>query len=444
MGIAVTIFAIILLLVSFFLIKEKYRATNPLFFFLALWCLILFLSIFNLFGLDPATDISYILLLTMIASFTVGYCVHAYFKKSDKQTKKAKTEKASTSSVELPSLRDSWVLKILLAIIVISIVLNLIDYFIGLHYIVQGFKPWQIRNWTLAPYGSSNPILDRRSFVEELFRAFIASPLALILPAIAAFYYFTPSEKKTRYSLLVLSLVSLVSSSLAGGGGRIEFIYYIGCFALAYFTIKKRKVLRKDLNTKRILLIGAACVLSVVGLTVFRTSLSSIFKQIYVYFALPPSLLSKWLPGINAAGFTFGLTTLFGVHSPVFRAIKTVGLSALVPTVYALSESNVFNAEVYMGMSEGAYNAFVTPVYYFMHDGGIIAVVLFSAIFGFLCSYVYQKYQNNFSLRTFILYILMFYGVFVSFSRIQTVSPAYILAIVFAFLVTIRFKHVKK
>ena len=181
MGIVATIITISLLAISLFALKGRYRFTNPLIFFLTLWSLILFLSLFHLFDLDAASNQAYILLIIMISAFTTGYFLYLLIsaKKKPKPEQAAKTSKQP----ELPSLKESFLLKVLFGIIIISIILNLVDYFIGLKYIMDGLKPWQVRNWTLAPFGSSNPILDRRSFVEEIFRAFVASPVQARLMA---------------------------------------------------------------------------------------------------------------------------------------------------------------------------------------------------------------------------------------------------------------------
>ena len=161
----------------------------------------------------------------------------------------------------------------------------------------------------------------------------------------------------------------------------------------------------------------------------------SLFQQIYKYFALPPTLLSIWLPKIKNINHTYGMVSLFGVHSYFFRVLKAINLEFLIPTIYNESFQHILNVEKFVECGFGAANAFVTPIYYFYIDGGYPFVCIASLLFGMIVSYSYKKICKNITLKNFVKYILITYGVFLTFIRIQTSIPSYIISFIFCLLI---------
>ena len=425
MGIIALLFTAIALVAVLVTTKKGERATNPLILFLGLWTLILLLSIIRPFGMDEATNQAYLLLLIMVSGFLLGFIGVNLLRK--------KKPVASRTIVEtLPPLKKSLALRILVGIAVVAIALNIIDWIIGLHYIFEGTPAWQVRNWSLQPFGSDNPILSRRSFIEDVLRVVVISPATALITPVAAYYFFGSKDKKTRLTLLIIAILNTITSSLAGGGGRLGYVMFAIYFAITYLCFKRFGKLRKQFNIKRLLIALSICGLAILLFTIFRTGFGKSLEQFSVYFGMTPTLLSKWLPLLGGAGFTFGLTTFFGVHSYGFRALKTLGLGAAIPAIYNISYNNILNAERFVSIGANLNNnAFVSPVYYFYADGGVIAVIIFSLLFGAICSLVYSYCREKQDLKHFLFYVLMLYGIIVSFMRIQTAIPSFIISIIF-------------
>ena len=230
----------------------------------------------------------------------------------------------------------------------------------------------------------------------------------------------------------------LLLSSIAGGGGRLGYIYYFGCFLLAFFNIYKSDKISEQTKRKYkkiVLTILGIGFLLVVALTIFRTGKGNFIKQVYTYFALPPTLLSIWLPQIKEVEHTYGLLSFFGVHSYFFRTLETIGLSNLVPNIYNDVYTHILNAENFKNVGYGVGNAFVSPIYYFMIDGGYVFVCIASYFFGLLVSNLYRKLNENINMKKFVIYCLITYGVFLTFIRIQTAIPAYIISFIITYLI---------
>lgn len=446
MGIVALGVSLFLLLFNIFFNRRKNKLFSPIILFFALWSFVLFLSVLNWYNIYKPSNEAYFLIILMLVFFALGVFLDRFL------TSKQINLKIKLPQIKLKEQRKGKKdfklrLKLFYVLCFFIILFNLIDLVLIVKELSAGTPMWQIRNWTLEPYGSSNPILDRRSFLEDAFRSIILTPFATIIPPIVAYYFFGTNNTKQKYKLLIISLIVLVTSSLAGGGGRLGFIYYIGSFLLAFFvSYKQRKISQNDIKRykKFILLVLVFGILAVVAFTTFRTGFGNLIKQVYTYFALPPTLLSLWLPDLKNITHTYGMLSTFGIHSYFFRVLDTIGLDFLIPSVYNTAFDHLLNAEMFKNVGYGQANAFVTPIYYFFIDGGYPFVCLASFFFGYIVQNIYKRLKKNIDIRNFVIYILVIYGVFLTFIRLQTTIPAYIISYIFVFILLRRSKQKKE
>ena len=428
MGIVATSISVIFLIVSIKIKKTK--SIKPTTIFFALWAFILFLSTLNLYNINKPSNEAYFLTILMLIFFFVGSMIGHFIKIED--------SKAFTKYLNNNKDKKMKIVYVLFfALNFLSILFNIIDCVLIVKELSKGTPMWQIRNWGLEPFGSDNPILSRRSFLEDLVRSVILTPFANTVPPITAYYFVNSKNKKMKYALLINSLIMLLSSSIASGGGRLGFIYYVGCFLLAFYIFCKNKNNSKEIIKKYIKILLIFIIIAfifVIGYTSIRSGIGNFIKETYTYFALPPTLLSEWIPEMKETSHTYGLLTTFGIHSYFFRALQTVGLDFMVPQIYNNAYQSILNAEIFRNVGYGVGNAFVTPIYYFYIDGGYPFVCIASLIFGILVSLAYKIFEKNINLRSFAIYALIIYGIFVSFMRIQTAIPAYIISFILVML----------
>ena len=428
MNIATFIISFVLLIASFLGRNKKIKIISPVILFFALWTFITFLSMLHLYGIDKPSNEAYSLIILMLVFFFLGSITRL----------KIKIFKNKNVYIEKNEGKISKIGKIIFyTLSILLIVLYIIDCIIVLQGYLEGVPMWKIRRWGMETVGSTNnPLVARRTFVEEIIRNIILIPFSTIIPPIAAYTFFNSNSKKEKYSFLIISILVLLLSSIAGGGGRLGYIYYFGCFLLAFFCIYKSDKIPEHIKRKYKKIVFTIFVIGfllVVGFTIFRTGKGNFIKQVYTYFALPPTLLSVWLPQIKEVEHTYGLLTFFGVHSYFFRVLETIGLNSLVPNIYNETYTHILNAEIFKDVGYGVGNAFVSPIYYFMIDGGYIFVCLASYLFGVIVAKYYNKLANStINIKDFVIYALITYGVFLTFMRIQTCIPAYIISFIFA------------
>lgn len=428
LGLIVCIFGLIISII----LGRKTKILSPAVLYYALWLMILFLSLLNLYGLAKPSGESLGLIAVMNACFLLG-TILSCLKKDVKANRKP--EKIAVC----------W--KIIYALYAIAIIFGIIDVLLVYKYAASGIPLWKVRNWTLEPFGSSNPILDRRSFVEELIRTIVITPYNQIFTPLVSYYLLNGDNKKKNKKkiLLVLLIVKTLIDSVSGGGGRLGFICLALYFLTSYLTFKNRAKMQ-DKKTKSmcsvmmkykkyIYLVAIFGIFAMITTTNLRTGAGNLFKQFYTYFAMPPTLLSIWLPSIENSAKTYGLSSLFGVHTYIFRGLERIGFS--MPAIYEQAFRNILNAEVFRDAGFGIANAFVTPVYYFVCDGGTLFVIIASFIFGFLVMSPYKKLINNSgNIRNYLIYATVMVGVLSTFMRIQTIAPAYVISFAMIFVIT--------
>jgi len=418
-------FGVSLCLFLLSLAVSKKRLPSPAVLFYALWTFILFLSILNLYNIYKPSDEAYFLILLMLVFFYIG-AITTVFPKF--RLFHNRYNDNSDDSPKEPNYRLFYFLA----------AINLIFTFVDCTFIIKGLlngtPMWQMRAWRMGTFGvADNPMLARRSFAEETFRSVFLVPFEALITPISAYIFFDPQQKNRRKPILFLSVLTLLASTFAGGGGRFGFLYFFGCFLLAFFCFSA-KPLSLRFNAKKyrkyiviVLLFGFIFVFT---FTNVRTGTGNFIRQTYVYFALPPTLLSIWLPYLKSEQLTFGMLTFFGAHSYFFRGLEAMRLNFLVPEIYQKSFGYMLNAEIFRNTGYGVGNAFVTPVYYFFLDGGYPFVCFASFLFGSITARFFKHFTKNKNIMTFTHYALIMYGVFFTMIRIQTCIPAFWLSFV--------------
>ena len=301
MGFIVLFVCILMLIKS---VKDNVgKIITPQTLFYMLWTFVIFLSILNLYNIIKPSNMAYFLILLMLVFFFIGsnFPERKKFFLASKNKNKNNNKNINkllkiTNKIKV-AYKPEYKYFIIYTLCALIIIFTLIDCAIVFKGLKDGIPMYKIRHWRMGAYGiDNNPMLARRSFIEEIFRNVILNPFETLMPPIAAYTFFNKKEtRKNKIAIITLSLVILILSSVAGGGGRLSYIYFFGCFLLAflqYINNNKNCDLKKYIKYIVIILIFG--LLATILLTKIRTQ-NSIFKQIYTYFAMPPTLLTLWL-----------------------------------------------------------------------------------------------------------------------------------------------------
>lgn len=413
---------IILFTISLYIFPKKPINVSTL--FLGLWGIIIFLSCLNLYDIDKPSDTTYLLLLCMLLFFFLGNILGNI-------TPILKFE----INISIFSHKKEIKYGVFFALTILIFGTLFASCFKTIRYIVGGVPLWQIRNWTLSAYGSNNPFTTDRTFFRQCVSVLIEIPFQAVFYPFVAYYFLSPKKNKHRLFLLVISIIYLLVSSIISGGGRLGVVCYCFYFIFAFVILSNQSTLNKFKKVKYrrfIILFGILGFIIVICFSILRNGVGTFLREVYTYFALPPTLLDKWMPELKSGEYTYGLLTFFGLHSYFFRALESMGLNSLVPNIYGIVYRWILNAELWKNVGGVYRNAFVTPIFYFYKDGGVFLVCVFSFLFGIISEILNRKFTKMNNVGSFVLYSLLMYGVLVSFMRIQTCIPSYFISFIMA------------
>ena len=176
------------------------RPVSPAVLFYGLWTLILAFSELSFYGIQRPSDEAYSLISLMLVFFFIGSAFQKGFRDKASVCQFALEERAS-----LPNLRVAYLL------IALSIIFNLIDVVIVARAVAEGAPWFEVRHWRMDEFATSdNPILNRRTFLEEAFRMVVLTPIELMsMPLLA--YVVMLTKRRNWYNCLV----GLVFANLA-------------------------------------------------------------------------------------------------------------------------------------------------------------------------------------------------------------------------------------
>lgn len=422
MGIISTLISFILFLIC--CVSTKDRIKNPLVFYFALWTMILGFSSMHLYGMIIPSDKTYCIINTMNICFFLGGLV------------KMPRKKAKILSKQEIECNERW----FFILLIISIVFKSFGFFSALQSIASGAQWWQIRQSQYILYGTDP---SSNSLMWEVIENVVVNPFATLLIPISAYLIFRAPNKRITRIANCFTILFTIMDTVSGGGGRLGYIYLIGCYIYSFLFLHDRQKIKNiykkyKRKIKKILFVSLTVLVFV---TIFRVGVNNVFRQIYTYFGMTPALLDVNLAGMEYAERTFGLLTLFGFHSYIFRFFSMIGIQWIVPEAYERAYQYLLSGNTFKQVGFGTANAFVSPAYYFYLDGGIIFVIFASFIFGVIVSNAYYSIRKNLNIKTFCIYSLIMNAVFLTFIRIQTVIPSFVISI---FLVLILVNKRKK
>lgn len=400
----------------FSIVVFENKPLHPATLFFGLYSFILFLSGLNFYDILKASDESYTLILIMLLFFWLGS-----FRSF---VPLVKTKKHNQRQINIT---------LFYVLSAMNIALLLKDIFTVVYYVRSGVPIWQVRNWSLAEMGADNPIMKNRTFIEELVRALLLNPFGMAIPPIAAYTFFDNIGKKIKIKILILVIGQVILTSIAGGGGRLRLVYFGGVFVIAYLLFSNKKLFaefNRNKYRKYIVTVGGIIFIGICIATVARVGNGALWKQIYRYFALPPTLLTVWLPEIKTCTRTCGFLTFYGVIGYFFRTLKMIGLNFLVPNVYDEAFNHLLHIQEFRNVGYGVANAFVTPVYYMMVDGGIPFLCIVSFFLSSLAAGCHKRIKRNVDICSFSIYAMMMYGVFQTFMNVMTAVPSQIITFI--------------
>lgn len=386
-------------------IRSK-KIINPLTCFSVIWFIVLVFSSQHLFSLYVPSEYTYQIILLGILAFVIGYifCDLLFHKKNFYCSKK--------------ELRYN--------IVYLMCVVCITMYSLSLLNVLR-----QLGSFSLGDVQSLLQSGDFESVnnpIWNIVSMFFVQPAAFAIPAITAVdFWYGRRDSKLLFLTIIMILIRLLSS-----GNRSTVVLIFIYFVMLGFLKKKRKT--KFRIGKRVVVLSLLVILGII-LFIFMTISrgSSILRNVYLDFAMPPLMLEKWNSVINSSGmFCFGTASFNGLVYPLYYIISnifSVDSSSFIGTVNDIV-SNTDTQWQWIGSRIEA-NAYVSVFWSLYADGRFFGVILGMLLYGVCMSYIWQKMINTLDFQYMALYCLMFYGVLYSFARFPFMTSRFCLSLLF-------------
>lgn len=280
---------------------------------------------------------------------------------------------------------------------------------------------------------------------------YIILPLSITLEPLAALDIWLGKRDKKLIALVII----LIIIRTLGDGGRTPVFNFVLYFIVAYLFRKKKvgedplfkrnriqllKEYKERMRFRIVLLFG---IFGLAVLTFMRAS-RTFYRKLYFYFAMSPVLFSRWQEYVDAEGIrTHGVVSINGVFYFIDYLIKNIfGLEYTEAILDAYKLVALTDAQWMQIAPTTTANAYVSCFWFFYVDGGIIAIIVLSLLYGLLVGRFYYKAARVDNLKTLALYMLLFQGIFFSFIRFPFAKAYYVIAIFV--LYAFAFKPVKQ
>ncbi|AIF45571.1 hypothetical protein X953_16525 [Virgibacillus sp. SK37] len=389
--------------------------------FYSYWFIVITLASFELYGMYSASQQTYMLIAIGLFGFAYGYLI--MMKRPTKEISKSRY-----------TFEVRYNIYIIFNIFVIGfLLLRLLDL---LMLIAQGYSWWDIRLMVtaiekdLALWGGSEWNL--------YIYTYIISPLVYLAVPIAIVDYLIEKKSKlfVNTTIIVVILFAVVTVS------RNILVFSVIYFIFTSLIYRKKFNLSNKIrrNLRKTPVVISLPIIGVATITLLRKAEADFLKEAYVYLAGAIPQLSIRLTEPISDLHTYGMLTTRGFTRMLFIILDKIGIS--YPESYLRAQDVLDNLERFIPIGEGInMNAYATLFYHFYIDGGIIGVILFSALLGYICSRAYQGIKYNINIRNTVFYLLILQQLLFSVARIYTVYPTRALPFL---LILVMFVKVKR
>lgn len=400
----------IILVIIYSIYKER-NLYNPLCIFFGVWFVIVLFNIIKLYDMIGYSKKSIILIFCGLLFFFLGFIFSNKKKNNNKNY-----------------MIDKYNNKFIRFLLIVGVLMTTALTIKVIRYLDYGVNYSNIRSMYYGFYNSQTLINNGKLFA--LFDIFSNSILLVSIP-IVILSIFDKKTDKISVVLLVIMLLEFVFAT----AGRVYLLHVILEVIIVF--LARYNSIAKSTRKKIVYCIIGVCA-AVVLVTIFRNGIKTDeVSNTYAYFTIPMPLFSYYVDYVDKNGIIlYGYSTFYGIYLLVQKALVVI-LGFKLPNADYLSQILNIPGKNWLKVfteTKTTYNAFSTMFFYFYLDFKIYGIILFSFIYGFVVTKIYNKIFNN--SRSFIIYLLLSIGLFLSFVKFQFSSYyIYIALLILPFLV---------
>ncbi len=407
--------AILLLAIAAIYFRLRYNNwVNPASLMSGLWAVILTFYELRIIPLNRVDITIYIMIVLGVLSFAFGTSISNI----------SRIRTANSLKEDAP-INFQILYTPILILAIISVVIYIPDTLDSIRTLRSGGTFENLR-------GENDSVINNKILL--LIMNYIITPFITFLYPISAYGLLNLKEKEARKRKIAIFICAILATltQIFTSGGRAAIVYLlIHVIVIAALLGKKIRIPRKVKIA--ILVVCIAAVVMVYYISLSR-GVSNVAKSMVIYICGCVPLFEHYVNEISLSGsYSFGGAFLFGVLQFVFTMLGNIGIGT--PEFIAeLTEALNVEARVVVGDGH-KMNAFVSMFYYFYKDGGLLGILLESAIYGMISQAIYKgikKVKGN--PRAVIAYSIISNTIIFSMVRFQLIRYQYLLSFIFVFL----------
>ncbi len=380
------------------------------------------LSKLQLYGLFETSGKAYLIIFVGILSFNLGYCA---------LNKKIKI-KSSTVKLGMSTYEINY--KLILILCCLELLFRLKDLSVTIPGILSG-QSLEILRRMAQDTGSD--LYTTRSGIESAMRTLFVYPfMNALIPITAVDFWMGKRNKALLFSTVGLSIISVLCS-----GGRSNILMLAVSFTVVYFFsgkyLKHYVALKGIWKRKRRIIFISASILgaTILLLATFSRSGQNTIRFLYYYYAMPPYMLSEWGNTVEQQGiYGYGLSSFCGYTFSILYLLKNLFRLSSYPEFFyniVLATSATDQEWVTISSLGSPANAYVSIFWFPYYDGRFIGLIILMFLLGLFIKQIYLRACDFSDSRMIAIYVLLFYGIFMSYVRFQFAQTAQALAFIY-------------
>ncbi len=406
----ISIFLIGAMLVFALLLKAKIY--HPIVIMSTMWGLLILFHKMSSNVLYPASDKALLLITVGLLFFGFGSILEGYLfgRFQLKIGQKNILKKTNVNSYVLNT-------KMVIIIVIIAIIMMIPSAKLAYDYLKDGASLWAIR------YILGSEIIYNRTI--SIFFSYVVNTTTYLVVPLSV--YLILKKDKHAFFVMLITII-LLSLHVLTKAGRLMLLYLLVSVAVVTLFGNKK------INKKNILaFIGLSLGVLIVLVMVSDSRDTNFWKSMREYSVSSITFFSLKVEKFNLP-YAHGGFSWYGIFSPIYNIIEILTGHEMGASVNNLID--YINRIDYINPSGETFNFFATSFFRFYGDGGTFCVILFSFIWGIICTFFYKKLCQNINLRSMFCYNLMVYGMATSVMSFIFADPGVVISLLLVYLVT--------
>lgn len=408
-------FICIFTLIFFLLFELIYnrKIYNVSLWFIGIWLFIVVLASLKLLGLYTATEEAYLVITLGIFAFEIG----TKLPHRVRFTIFGITFLKNNTEVDYGRFRIAFIICV---IALLPNILMLVKYFTG-HYTLG--QIYQVMAMTAS--GDNTELTGEVSDNLIRLQQYIGYPLLyLLVPTAIAMFESTKQKKYMLGAILLTMLRFLYDVRKTFLVMLVIWSYFIYKFAMKNNDFNEEELTSKEKikkNFQSLLIVGSVFALfmySSISRADYSNGNYSLFQNMYYYYGGSVPYLGYRLNTANLTEYTLGFTSFRGILAPIFAVLGILGIKEPQLLTIATNNINSLHSVITTIAPGHRYNSYATMFFQFFQDGGYVAVIILSLLYGYYAAGLQKKYVDSNSIR-YRVKLAYFLGTFILFSMLH-------------------------